>query len=625
MMKPPSTLWMLELMVFYCVVSISVQAQNSFLSVKKGITNPEFTVEPQQVQVFVDPNGQATAELLITNNAQDVVFWSVEIGAFNPVMPTDTLIAQFQYPLSDPPGGKGIECDGEYFYVTSLSGGISKYALDGTFIETLSGVSSMYDLAYNGAYFYSGGPGNTVVEMDFNAQTIVNTFSVPQPVRAIAYNHLEDIIYSWSWGNNIVAFDLSGANLGSAPVGPLALSYQGLSFDPVSPGGPFLWGYGADENNQNILVQMSLPDMIETGVVYYLDELLPEPLINGAGGLYTHPEIVPGTWTLGGVVSDEWIWGLQLPQEGSWLSCPTSTGMLSAGGSETIWVEFDATGLIPWCYEAEIQFTTSPDVGSPVVEVLMEVTGGPDPPSNLTASYECTDVFLNWELNTLYYPPVSFNVYRNGALWINVPDTFCTDSLILPETTYQFAVSAVFTCGESMVTFSDPVQVPVPDDLIPTNFQADIIDSTVNFSWSVNGCLEPDSFKVYLNGEVFSVVEPPSQIILEPGSYECYVTAVYYFGESEPSNTVTFLLTDRASYTEESIEIFPVPASERLYIRSPYSIEKLILSDMTGKEALHSLSPGRDVLIKLDFLQPGIYFLILETKKETVYNKIILR
>jgi hypothetical protein len=351
---------------------------------------------------------------------------------------------------------------------------------------------------------------------------------------------------------------------------------------------------------------------------------LPEPLANGAGGLFTHPEIVPGTWTLGGVVSDEWVWGLQLPQGGSWLFCPTTTGMISAGSTETLLVEFDATGLIPWCYEAEIQFTTLPDVGNPVVEVMMEVTGGPDPPSNLVASYECTDVSLNWELNTLYYPPVSFNVYRNGAFLVNVPDTLYTDSLVLPEITHQYAVSAVFTCGESMVTFSDPVQVPVPDDLTPTNVHAEVVDSTVVFSWDVLGCLQPDSFKVSINGDLYYLIDPPYQIILEPGFYECFVTAVYYFGESEPSNSVSFLLTEIASTADASIELFPNPASDKLIIRSPFSIEKIILTNMTGEQVLTESPSGREAILRLGNLPPGVYYLVLHTGGFTHFRKIIV-
>ncbi|MEZ5198948.1 MAG: hypothetical protein R2764_21985 [Bacteroidales bacterium] len=219
---------------------------------------PEFLVNPMSVMQQVPMGEQLMDTLILSNPGVSGVDWSAELEILS--FQKEFLDAQFQYPLSGTPGSAGIECDGEYFYVSNISNGmISKYGLDGTFIETLAiaGVPGIYDLAYNGTYFYGGNGNTTVFEMDFNAQALVSTISAPQNVKAIAYNENEDVFYGYSWGGDIVTFDHSGALIASSPVGLSGAVYSGFAYDNVSPGNPYLWGYGLVETDPNTLVQIS--------------------------------------------------------------------------------------------------------------------------------------------------------------------------------------------------------------------------------------------------------------------------------------------------------------------------------------------------------------------------------
>jgi len=97
---------------------------------------------------------------------------------------------------------------------------------------------------------------------------------------------------------------------------------------------------------------------------------------NFAGGLFAYPNLVIGKWTLGGLVQNEWIWGLELTDAQTWISISPNSGSLAGGMNQDVTVMFDATELLPGIYEAEIHFTSTPNVGVPVVQVEMTVDDG---------------------------------------------------------------------------------------------------------------------------------------------------------------------------------------------------------------------------------------------------------
>ena len=226
---------------------------------------PIFMVDPLNIEVVLEPNQQTTEIITLSNPGLESVDWSAELEIFLPANTDDFLDVQFMYPLSGTAGEKGIECDGEYFWVTTLGGEVHKYALNGAFLESFSIGLILSDLAFNGTYFYGATGTPTIYEMDFSTQFIVSTFNAPGNVRAIAYNHDENIFYGYSWGGDIIAFDPSGIMLGSAPLGPSGTNFSGFAYDNVTDGGPYLWGYGLTGTELNVLVQLQLPTMQETG------------------------------------------------------------------------------------------------------------------------------------------------------------------------------------------------------------------------------------------------------------------------------------------------------------------------------------------------------------------------
>ena len=226
---------------------------------------------------------------------------------------------QFEWPVGVGGGEVGIETDGNYIYTTKWNGSdFYRYGMDGTYIEsfTCGTASAVRDLAYSGTYFYGGAAATTVFEMDFTAQTTVSTFTAPTACRAIAYNEDDGYFYANNWGTPITAFTLTGANMGSFPVGPTGDSYYGFAYESPSyaGNGPFLWGYAQVGTTLNELIQISLPEGTETGVYFDVGSILSANDI--AGGMCIDNNLVSGYWTIMGTCQNVNIWGVELAPSG---------------------------------------------------------------------------------------------------------------------------------------------------------------------------------------------------------------------------------------------------------------------------------------------------------------------
>jgi len=324
------------------------------------LTQPNIDVNPLSLGVELEPNGVTEETILVENNGNGPLDWSASMFILNSDS-KDFLDLQFEYTAIGGFGEAGIESDGQYIYTTKWnSNEFLQYELDGTYIGsfTISGVSTIRDLAYDGNYFYGGNASTTVYEMDFETHTLVSIITAPTNVRALAYNENEDVFYGNNWNSNIVKFDKAGNNLGEFETGPEGSNYYGFAYDPASLGGPYLWGYAQTGNSQNQVVQMQLPSGTETGLSFDITEKLSGQVWGAAGGLFAQPNLVYGKWTLGGIVQNERLWGLELADAQTWLGISPNGGTLALGESEELTVVFDATGVLPGVYEAEIHFTT---------------------------------------------------------------------------------------------------------------------------------------------------------------------------------------------------------------------------------------------------------------------------
>ncbi len=233
----------------------------------------------------------------------------------------DSLNVQFTFPCYNTIGEAGVESDGCNIYsATWNSDYFIKYEFDGSFVDTFSipGVCKVRDMAFceTDGYMYGAEPfydtdSSRIYKMDFNTRTLIDVLYLPNLVRALAYDPDLDVFYSNDWSSDIMVIDrLTGNILDSIPLTGSYGSYYGFAYDNWSTGGPFVWGFSQDGSGVE-LVQLNLPDFSETGFVMDLSSLFTTGA-GYAGGLFTQPGIVEGKVTLGGLIQNEVIFGLEL-------------------------------------------------------------------------------------------------------------------------------------------------------------------------------------------------------------------------------------------------------------------------------------------------------------------------
>ena len=94
---------------------------------------------------------------------------------------------QFNYTGIPAGGSAGCETDGNYFYVTKWSGDVIwRLNMSGVLVDSfsISGVSGLRDLAYDGTYFYGGASAKTIYKMDFSATppSLEGTITSPEVI-----------------------------------------------------------------------------------------------------------------------------------------------------------------------------------------------------------------------------------------------------------------------------------------------------------------------------------------------------------------------------------------------------------------------------------------------------------
>ncbi|MCD4678894.1 MAG: T9SS type A sorting domain-containing protein [Bacteroidales bacterium] len=224
---------------------------------------------------------------------------------------------QFAHPITNS-ASAGCETDGTHFYVTEWNGTtIWKFDMTGTQIASFSipGVSGLRDLAYDGTYFYGGANANVIYKMDLSATTpsLVSTINISpggKTVRNICYQADSNAFWVGGWATDLSLVNMSGNVIRTIPAGTHGLaSTYGTAYDDVSPGGPFIWAIDAGTSGiPATITQINATTGAQTGTTHITDDIASTI----GGGLWIHPNIVPGTTTLGGLIQGTAIFGYDL-------------------------------------------------------------------------------------------------------------------------------------------------------------------------------------------------------------------------------------------------------------------------------------------------------------------------
>ncbi|MCB2219669.1 MAG: T9SS type A sorting domain-containing protein [Bacteroidetes bacterium] len=587
-----------------------------------------FSVVPLNLEVVLEPNATETEILTLSNTGAAPVQWSAEVDILTGNSSEDFFDLIFQVPLDGTAMEKGVACDDDYIYTTDPFGSIRRYAMDGTFIELLA-LGGYDDLAWDGYYFYGCDGSSNITQLDLGAQAVVSTFTAPGNVSTLAYNPIDDVFYGTSWNEDLMVFDASGALINSAPLPPDNPVYTGLAFDECSPDGPFLWAYGSVGAQTHIIHLYQIPSLQLASFTANMNEILNGPLNNGSGGLFVSTNVVDGICALGGIVQGEWMWTVELAEVWEWLTIEPTSGTVNPGETEEVEVHFDATGLLQWAYQAEINFSTIPNVASPTVDVEMTIEGQPGM-AWLETDQTCTDIDLVWETIPPGFLADSFHIYKDSVYYVTAYDFQFTDSMQMPGEFHDYYVTGYFFNGwESNATNVENVFLGAPEDLVPSDISLTFppADSIICFNWTTGACIAPEYFKIYKDYNLIAETTSNSycDTLFSPGYYEYYITAQYYFGESDPCESFYFIWEETSIGETNQIKphVFPNPAKDEISISSNVAVSSITIYDFSGIVQLSHKFTHKT--IDVSDLNPGCYFLVLETEKGRSFQKLVIK
>ena len=228
--------------------------------------------------------------------------------------PRDTFDLEFLFPCTAFVGEYGVESNGTDIYVAQwLGDSIGKYDQMGNVIDmfVIPGVERVRDMAYDGQYYYGGNNNDYIYVMDFENKVLVNTLQMGYNIRAVAYDPMEDVLWTSSnWSPEFHKIDKQGNILASWVAGGITMNaICGLAFDNYTGGGPSLWGFSQDSSGA-MIVKYDIATQSQTGNMIDVTSLSNAGSI--AGGLFINDMPIRSGIALGGCIQNDVIFAFDL-------------------------------------------------------------------------------------------------------------------------------------------------------------------------------------------------------------------------------------------------------------------------------------------------------------------------
>jgi len=166
--------------------------------------------------------------------------------------------------------------------------------------------------------------------------------------------------------------------------------------------------------------------------------------------------------------------------------------------------------------------------------------------------------------------------------------------------------------------------------LPPANLAFEFVSNDVLLSWDVPGGKDLQGYNVYYSDgggfELEEFVTGPEYLIESPGAgmHQYYVTALYDDGESSPTNTIEFVITNIDENDFSELNIYPNPASDLINISSEFEIKTVKVFNYSGQVIIFEQVENTQYRINTSQYKPGIYFFRIETSGGTISKRIII-
>ena len=450
------------------------------------MTKPVADLSAKEVVADINAESSLVKTLRMTNNGDGELIWHL---AAKPAKQSGDDTNRWEKQPSFTASGdlqQSIGFDGEFYYSTSSIelGKFWKYDKDGRFIEQFSIPEmyyKLYDITYDGRYFYGSDWSNRLFQLDFDNRRIVRIITVKdQPDLKITHcSYDPDRKGFWVGSFTTIGFiDMNGKVLSrfSNISTDVSVSIYGSAYDNVSPGGPYLWlsdmtAESSEQIDKVLIRQFSTAKRALTDVKHSLTDA-PGYVLgsqntgqNYVCGIFASTDITPGKLTLLGSLNQmpNLFFRYTLCETDKWLDFSPRHGKLAPGASQDINVSFNTLEDVAGSnHSTEAVLMANPEIGDQTVSFKLNVTGEATCPRPQSVKAEAGDAcaIISWQKGNGSAKADSYNVYRNNRKVNASPVngmTFTDQPLVYGEYTYK--VTAVYGGKESAK--SDSVKVLV--------------------------------------------------------------------------------------------------------------------------------------------------------------------
>lgn len=450
------------------------------------MTKPVADLSAKEVVADINAESSLVKTLRMTNNGDGELIWHL---AAKPAKQSGDDTNRWEKQPSFTASGdlqQSIGFDGEFYYSTSSIelGKFWKYDKYGRFIEQFSIPEmyyKLYDITYDGRYFYGSDWSNRLFQLDFDNRRIVRIITVKdQPDLKITHcSYDPDRKGFWVGSFTTIGFiDMNGKILSrfSNISTDVSVSIYGSAYDNVSPGGPYLWlsdmtAESSEQIDKVLIRQFNTAKRALTDVKHSLTDA-PGYVLgsqntgqNYVCGIFASTDITPGKLTLLGSLNQmpNLFFRYTLCETDKWLDFSPRHGKLAPGASQDINVSFNALEDVAGNnHMTEAVLMANPEIGDQTVSFKLNVTGEAACPRPQSVKAEAGDAcaIISWQKGNGSAKADSYNVYRNNRKVNASPVngmTFTDQPLVYGEYTYK--VTAVYGGKESAK--SDSVKVLV--------------------------------------------------------------------------------------------------------------------------------------------------------------------
>ena len=247
-------------------------------------------------------------------------------------------------------------------------------------------------------------------------------------------------------------------------------------------------------------------------------------------------------------------------------------------------------------------------------------------PTNLRSSaLSSTEIQLQWDV---VEGADSYNVYQSYYYLGNVSDNSCRLTGLNPGEEACFTVTSVKGNDESEHS-NETCITPKEETLsAPTGVNA-VAQSHNKIKVTWNAVTNAKKYEVYRNNSLVKTVTTTSftDSGLESDTEYCYkVKAVKDNVKSQYSSQDCATTPNNESISElsSSMNIYPNPVNDKLYIETEIEVEEVVVYDVYGRQQVNETTRQQGSLtIDITNLNSGVYFVKIATDNGNVVKRIV--